>query len=306
MLCNICPRKCNIDRRIDKGFCKSSDTIRIARANLHMWEEGCISGAEGSGTIFFTGCNLRCIFCQNHKISDGGNLTEVDGNKITQVGIEVTSNELADKMLELQFKKANNINLVTGTHYVPQIIRAIDIARGKGLNIPIVYNTSSYESVETIKALEGYIDVYLPDFKYYDDIARKYSNAPDYREIATQAIDEMVRQQPTPIFDDRGMMTRGVIVRHMVIPGHTKDSKRVVKYIHDRYKDDVYISIMSQYTPVRYIAEYPNLNRRLTKREYQKVVDYAINECEVINGYIQEGEVASESFIPDFDLNIII
>ena len=303
MLCNICPRKCNIDRQVNIGVCKSSDMMRIARANLHIWEEECVSGKEGSGTIFFTGCNLKCIYCQNYEISDGGNLTEISNETIKHIGITVTSNGLADIMLELQQKQANNINLVTGTHFVPQIIEAIDIAKSKGLTLPIVYNTSAYENVDTLHALKGYVDVYLPDFKYYNnEIAKKYSSAPDYREIATEAIDEMVRQCPKCSFDSRGIITNGVIIRHLVLPGHTNDSKKIIKYIHDRYKDDVYISIMSQYTPVRHIAEYPNLNRKLTKREYHKVVDYAINECNIENGYIQEGEVASESFIPDFDL----
>lgn len=304
MNCVLCPRNCNIDRSKSQGYCFCSDKIKVSRASLHMWEEPCISGEEGSGTIFFAGCNMRCVYCQNSKISSG------------EVGKEITIDKLSDIMLSLQNKGANNINLVTAGHFVNSVIKAIEIARRKGLSIPIVYNTSSYEKVEQIKALDGYVDIYLPDFKYYDDeLAIKYSNAKGYREIATMAIDEMVRQCGNLEVDSRNMMKRGVIVRHLVLPGLTEDSKHIIKHLYDRYGNKVYISIMNQFTPPELIdkngkggrfsinneAIYPELNRKITEEEYDEVVDYAI-ELGVENGFIQEGETASESFIPDFDL----
>lgn len=256
-----------------------------------MWEEECVSGAEGSGTIFFSGCNMRCVFCQNREISRGS------------VGRKVTQTELADMMLDLQDKRANNINLVTASHYVPKVIEALDIAKTRGLNIPVVYNTSSYEKPKTIRMLKGYVDIYLPDFKYYDNnLALKYSNAADYFEVATKAIDEMVEQCGDAGFDLRGMMTKGVIVRHLVLPGHTADSMNVIQHLYDRYRDRIYISIMNQYTPMQGIAnKYPELGRKVTKREYNKVIDYAV-AIGITNGYIQEGNTAMESFIPDFEL----
>lgn len=263
----------------------------MSRVGLHMWEEPCISGSEGSGTIFFAGCNLRCVFCQNHEISDGGK------------GKEVTVERLAELMLQLQDRNANNINLVTPSHYVPEICRAIILSKDNGLKIPVVYNTSSYENVDTIKMLDGLVDVYLPDFKYYDnDIAVKYSKAPAYREIATKALDEMVRQCGVDVFDDRKIMTEGVIVRHLILPGYTKDSMRVLDYLHERYEDSISISIMSQYTPMNSVADYPELNRPITKREYDKVCNYAIN-IGIEKGFFQEGDVAKESFVPDFDFD---
>lgn len=290
MKCNICPRKCNKDRKDGFGYCRSGDDIKISRSSLHMWEEMCISGKEGSGTIFFSGCNLRCVYCQNREISR------------SCVGKTVSIEGLSDIMLKLQDDGANNINLVTPTHYADKIIPAIKRAKDNGMNLPIVYNTSAYESVETIKLLEGYIDIYLPDFKYYDnELALKYSFAGDYREVAVNAIDEMVRQCQEESFDDRGMMTCGVIVRHMILPGFTGDSRKIIKLLHDRYGDKIYISIMNQYTPLDIVKEYPELNRKITKREYDKVVDYAI-ELGIEKGFIQEGETALESFIPDFEL----
>lgn len=290
MSCNLCPRKCNIDRSTGIGYCQSDNTIKIARSSLHMWEEPCISGAEGSGTIFFAGCNLRCVFCQNREISRGN------------VGKSYSVEELADIMLRLEQEGANNINLVTATHYVDKIIPALEKARTKGLRLPIVYNTSSYENVTTIQSLNGYVDIYLPDFKYYDnEIALKYSFAGDYRQIAIEAIDEMVRQCGQACFDDKNMMTRGVIVRHLILPGYTKDSKEVIKLLHDRYGNKIYISIMNQYTPLDIVKDYPELNRKITTYEYDKVVDYAIS-IGVENGFVQEGDTASESFIPDFDV----
>ena len=291
MKCTLCPQECDVDRKLYKGYCNSGENIRISRSDLHMWEEECISGENGSGTIFFSGCNLQCVFCQNQAISRG------------EVGKIITTKELADSMLELQSRSANNINLVTAAHFLPKVIEAIDIARKAGLSIPIVYNTSSYEKAEAIRSLNGYVDVYLPDFKYYsNELALKYSKVPDYSIVATKAIDEMVRQCPEVIFDDRGIITKGVIIRHLILPGHTNDSKNVLKYLHERYGSSVYISIMNQYTPMGRLENYPELDRMVTKREYDKVVDYAV-AIGIENGYIQEGNTASESFIPDFDVS---
>jgi len=289
MKCNNCPRKCNIDRNEHYGYCQSPAKIKVSRYGLHMWEEPCISGREGSGTIFFSGCNMKCIFCQNHEISTG------------KKGAEITVDRLSELMLILQEEKANNINLVTPSHYVPEICKAIIIAKDNGLSIPIVYNTSSYENVESIKMLEGLVDIYLPDFKYYDnDIALRYSKAPEYRDIATRAIDEMVRQCGGDFYDEREIMTRGVIVRHLILPGHTKDSMKIMEYLHDRYGDSICISIMSQFTPMIFVADYPELNRKITAREYNKVCDYALN-IGIERGFFQEGDVAKDSFVPEFD-----
>jgi putative pyruvate formate lyase activating enzyme len=254
-----------------------------------MWEEPCISGVEGSGTVFFSGCNLKCVFCQNKPIALGGK------------GHLVTIRQLAELFLLLQDKGANNINLVTPTHFVPQISEALSIAKDRGLVIPIVYNTSSYEKVETLQGLQGLVDIYLPDLKYFDNsLSEKYSHAPNYFDYARKAIDEMVRQVGVPIFDEAGMMKRGVIIRHMVLPGHTNDSKRLIEYIYKTYGDDVYISLMNQYTPPAFLEGYSEINRKVTKREYEKVVNFAI-ELGIVNAFIQEGETANESFIPDFD-----
>lgn len=288
-VCIDCPRKCGVDRDYSLGYCRSSNVLKVARAALHMWEEPCVSGTEGSGAIFFSGCNMQCVFCQNKEIAHAEN------------GKEITVNRLAKIMLELQEKGANNINLVTPSHYVNQILPAIDIARANGLGLPIVYNSSSYECVDTIKKLEGYVDVYLPDCKYYDDnLARNYSKAPNYHSISIKAIAEMVRQTGKVSFDSRGIIVKGVIVRHLVLPGHTKDSIAVLKSLYENFGSEVYISIMSQYTPLKHIEEYPQLNRRITAREYNKVVDFAV-ETGIENGFIQEMDVASESFIPRFD-----
>lgn len=289
-ICNLCPRECNVDRGLGKtGFCKVPNQIKVARAGLHFWEEGCISGSEGSGTVFFSGCNLRCVYCQNRKIAEG------------VYGKEITVDRLTAIFLELEKQGANNINLVTPSHYVLQIIEALKLAKQQGLTVPVVYNSSAYEKVETLKLLEGYVDVYLPDFKYMDDeISKKYSNAPDYSQVAKDAIAEMVRQVGTPCFDDREMMKKGVIVRHLVLPGFIDDSKKIIKYLYDTYGNDIYISILSQFTPLPYLKEYPEIDRKITEAEYDEVVDYAI-EIGVENGFIQEGDVALESFIPDFD-----
>lgn len=288
-VCTACPRGCKVDRDATTGYCGVLGELMVARAALHMWEEPCISGKEGSGTIFFSGCNLRCVFCQNHNIAAGG------------AGFSVTTDKLAEIMLELQGKGANNINLVTPSHYVDKIVTSIVKAKALGLKLPIVYNTGGYDGIETLKKLDGLVDIYLPDFKYVSgELAKKYSNAPDYFEVASAALDEMYRQTGGCQFDDNGMMMKGIIVRHLILPGCVKDSKAVIQYIYEKYGDDVYISIMNQYTPLKYVEAYPEINRRVTKREYDSVVDYAI-ELGVENAFIQEGAAAKESFIPEFD-----
>lgn len=289
--CRLCPRNCHADRNgTQKGFCGEGSCVRIARAALHFWEEPCISGKVGSGAVFFTGCSLRCIFCQNHNIADG------------TVGREVTSEQLADIFLMLQTKGAANINLVTAGHFLLQVVEALHLAKEKGLKIPIVYNSSGYERVEAIRQLSGLVDIYLPDCKYYDSaLSRDFSHAPDYFEIAAAAIAEMVTQAGELSFDETtGLMKRGVIIRHLILPGHTKDSMKVLKYLHDTYQDSVYISIMNQYTPVVRQSRFPELNRTVTKREYEKVIDFAL-QCGITQAFIQEGQTAKESFIPQFD-----
>jgi putative pyruvate formate lyase activating enzyme len=288
--CILCPRECKVDRtKGNRGYCKVSEELIVARAALHMWEEPCISGEEGSGTVFFSGCSLGCVYCQNYNIANG--LT----------GKPITVERLSDIFLELQKKQANNINLVTPSHYVPQIIDAIILGREKGLSLPIVYNSSAYEKVETLRLLEGYIDIYLPDLKYMQPgPAELYSKAADYFDYASKAIAEMVRQIGGAEFDVRGMMKRGVVVRHLLLPGYLKDSKNIIKYLYDSYGDTIYISIMNQYTPLPRMTAYPLMNRRVSDEEYEELVDYAI-ELGVENGFIQEGETASESFIPEFN-----
>ncbi len=290
--CKLCPRQCGVNRQAGmSGYCGVTAEVTIARASLHMWEEPCISGTNGSGTVFFTGCPLKCVFCQNRKIAIGS------------TGIKISIERLTEIFLELQKKGAHNINLVTPTHYVPQIVEALRMAKKKGLSVPIVYNTGSYEKVETLRLLEGLIDIWLPDCKYYDkELAARYSNAPDYFDVANAAIAEMVRQAGKLIFED-GLMKRGVIVRHMILPGQTRDSRRIIEKLHKQYGDRIYISIMNQYTPLAQMESFPEINRRITKREYDKVVDYAIS-INVENAFIQEGETAKESFIPDFESGI--
>ena len=263
--------------------------VYLARAALHMWEEPCISGTKGSGAVFFSGCGLRCCFCQNHDIAIGSR------------GLEISVDRLGEIFLELKEKGAANINLVTGAHYVPQIIQALEQARRQGMDLPVVYNSSGYEKVETLKMLEGYVEIYLPDMKYIEqELARKFSHAPDYVETAKAAIAEMVRQTGPCQFDMDGYIRKGTIVRHLILPGHTKNSMEVLRYLHETYGEDIYISIMNQYTPVRELKEFKELNRKVTKREYEKVLDAAVN-MGIQNGFIQEGETASESFIPEFD-----
>lgn len=286
--CDICPRKCGVNReKGELGFCKMKDKIKIARYSLHYWEEPIISGETGSGTIFFSGCNLKCIFCQNYKISS------------ENMGKEISVERLKEICLELQNMGANNINLVTGTHFLPLIKEALILAKKEGLTIPIVYNTSSYENVESLKEMEGLIDIYLPDLKYYDNkLAENFSLANNYFEIATNAIKEMVRQTGKPVIENN-IMKKGVIVRHLLLPNNLEDSKKIIKYLHDTYDEDIYISIMNQYTPIKKFDKYPELNRTLTDKEYDELVNYAC-DLNITQAFIQEGETCKESFIPDF------
>lgn len=291
--CTLCPRSCLVDRtKGERGICGQSDKLKVARAALHYWEEPCISGKEGSGTVFFSGCALHCVFCQNANIANG------------TAGKEISIERLAEIFLELQEKKANNINLVTPGHFVPQIVMALQAAKNQGLVIPVVYNTSSYECVDTIKKLEGLVDIYLPDFKYMDTgLSAKYSHATDYSEVAKKAVGEMVRQTGGAVFlhnDEDDLISRGTIVRHLLLPGCVEDSKAVIRYLYETYGNRIYISIMNQFTPLPGVKKYPELNRRVTEEEYEEVVDYAIS-LGVENGFIQEGETAEESFIPEFD-----
>lgn len=289
--CILCPRNCNTNRSTENtGACMVSGKLKVARAALHFWEEPCISGEAGSGAVFFSGCALHCVFCQNDKISRG------------QAGKEIEKERLVQIFLELQDKGANNINLVTPGQYVPHIIWAVEQARNQGLKLPIVYNTSSYEKVDTIKMLEGIVDIYLPDFKYMDSaLAQKYSHAMDYPEAAKAAIAEMVRQQPEPVINEEtGLMEKGVIVRQLLLPGLLDDAKAIVRYLYETYGDSIYLSLMSQFTPLPNVEGFPELNRKVTEAEYDEYVDYAI-DLGVNNGFIQEGDVAEESFIPDFD-----
>lgn len=289
--CTLCPRECHADRTNGEvGICGVSGTeIMGARAALHMWEEPCVSGETGSGTVFFSGCPLRCVYCQNYDIAH------------VKRGTGITVERLAEIFLELQEKGAANINLVTPTHYTMELICAITMAKEKGLRLPIVYNCSGYEKVDTLKMLEGIVDIYLTDFKYMDsEMAKRYSKAPDYPNIAKAALAEMVRQQGEPEFDEKGMMKKGVIVRHLLLPGYLKNAKDVVKYVYETYGDKVYLSLMNQYTPLPHVEKYEEINRRITEDEYEEFLDYAI-ELGVENGFVQEGETAEESFIPAFD-----
>ena len=263
--------------------------MTVARAALHFWEEPCISGDRGSGAVFFSGCSLGCVYCQNRTIAR------------MQSGREITEERLAEIFLELQDQGAANINLVTACHYVPQVKRSLDIAKSRGLTLPVVYNSGGYEKKETLKMLEGYVDVYLPDYKYHDmDLAGKFSRASGYPEAAQDAIREMVRQTGECRFDESGYIQRGTIVRHLILPGHTRNSIDALTWLYRTFGDAIYISIMNQFTPVQSIPEYPELNRRVTPREYRKVVDYALN-LGIKNGFTQEGTAAAESFIPEFD-----
>ncbi len=328
--CSICPRNCHVNRDITTGFCHQGAVITAARAALHMWEEPCISGTNGSGAVFFSGCNMGCVFCQNYEIAHG------------QVQKEISIRHLADIFLRLQDDEhAHNINLVTPSHFIPQIVNALELAKNDGLVIPIVYNTSSYEKVESLKLLDGLVDIYLPDFKYVDSsISKKYSACPDYYEIAMPAIKEMYRQVGNPEFKDINtgviynaseyndyveamsesenndytsnyaesktddysgpLMTKGVIVRHLTLPGQLEDSKKVIRYLLQNFGDSVYISIMNQFTPMPNARLFPELGRRVTADEYEELIDYAIN-LGLENGFLQGDETALDSFIPAFD-----
>lgn len=287
--CRLCPKECRVDRTNGKtGVCGASDKIKIARAAPHHWEEPCLSGTKGSGTVFFSGCNMSCVYCQNSEISRK--------NK----GIEITKERLCDIFFELKDAGAHNINLVTAGHFLPLVLGAVAKAKEKNINIPFVYNSSGYEKADALKAADGLIDIYLPDFKYMDKMrANRYSAASDYPEVAMKAIDEMVRQKQTCIFDDDGIMQSGVIVRHLLLPDGLIESKKVIKYLYEKYKDNIYISIMSQYTPFGNLENYPELLNKVKFSDYEKLIDYAV-KIGVCNAFIQEGEAASESFIPDF------
>lgn len=288
--CLLCPRKCGINRRTGQtGVCGVSSEIKVARAALHYWEEPCISGKRGSGAVFFSGCSLHCVFCQNREISDG------------KEGKVISKERLSDIFMELADKGANNINLVTPGQYIPDIVWAVNDAKSRGMKLPIIYNTSGYENVTELKLLEGIVDVYLPDFKYMDStFSARYSRAKDYPSVAKQALSEMVRQQPDVVIDNAtGLIQKGVIVRQLLLPGHVNDAKAVLKYLYDTYHDHVYISMMSQFTPIA-LKDYPEINRTVTRREYERLVDYAL-EIGITNAFIQEGDVAKDSFIPAFD-----
>lgn len=288
--CLLCPRKCGINRSTGQtGVCGVSSEIKVARAALHYWEEPCISGKRGSGAVFFSGCSLHCVFCQNRESSDG------------KAGKLISKERLSDIFMELADKGANNINLVTPGQYIPDIVWAVNDAKSRGMKLPIIYNTSGYENVTELKLLEGIVDVYLPDFKYMDStLSVRYSRAKDYPSVAKQALSEMVRQQPDVVIDDAtGLIQKGVIVRQLLLPGHVNDAKAVLKYLYDTYHDHVYISMMSQFTPIA-LKDYPEINRTVTRREYERLVDYAL-EIGITNAFIQEGDVAKDSFIPAFD-----
>lgn len=306
--CNICPRNCKVNREQQAGYCGMTSQLKAARAALHFWEEPCFSGNRGSGTVFFSGCALHCVFCQNKDIANG------------RAGKELTVERLAEIFLELQEQKAHNINLVTAGHFAPWVACALELAKNKGLTLPILYNSSGYESVESLKQLQGLIDIYLPDFKYWkQETANRYSNAPDYPLVAKAAIAEMVRQVGPAMFvteeqtngldaeyqqaeDSLDIMKKGVLVRHLILPEHLEESKAIIQYLYETYGDTIYLSIMNQYTPMPGMKEggYPELSRKITSKEYDEVVDYAI-DLGVENAFIQEGETAKESFIPAFD-----
>lgn len=288
--CELCPRKCHINRNINKGICSNTSTLKVARSALHYFEEPSISGTNGSGTIFFSGCNLKCCYCQNKGISNDN------------FGINISVERLSELMLELQAKNANNINLVTPTHFVPSIIEAIKLARKKGLSIPIVYNTSGYESVATIKLLAGYVDIYLTDFKYFDNkLGEDLSKVKNYFEIASLALEEMYKQVGKNKFASNGMMTKGIIVRCLVLPTKGADTKKIINYLYKKYQDNIYLSIMNQYTPVNHSDTFTFLNDKVSDKEYDDIINYAL-DLGVKNAYIQEGETQDESFIPPFNL----
>ena len=288
--CRLCPRQCGVDRSKRTGYCGVSERVKLARAALHFWEEPCISGERGSGTVFFSGCALKCVFCQNYQLSAG------------HFGKEVSIQRLAEIFLELQQQGAHNINLVTGGHYVPQIVQVLELVR-KDLKIPVVYNSSGYETVETLRQLKGYVDIYLPDLKYYSpERSARYSNARDYFAVASQAVQEMFSQVGPVQFDEQGMLQKGVVVRHMVMPNGVEDTMDILTWIAEHLPlDDILVSVMSQYTPFYKSADYPEINRRLTQEEYDRVLDWM--ECMGIEqGFVQELSSAKEEYTPDFSL----
>lgn len=287
MVCNMCPRKCNIDRSEKTGFCGMNDKIKIARAELHFWEEPCISGEKGSGTVFFSGCPLKCVYCQNSDISSGG------------FGKEITTERLAEIFRELEEKGAHNINLVTPTHYSEQILEALKIYRP---GIPIVYNCSGYENTETLKKFENIVDIYLTDIKYFDsEVSEKYSKAKDYFEVASESVKEMIFQQPENIFDENGIMIKGVIIRHLVLPLNLTQTRKIFEWIKNNLPENVIISLMSQYIPMGKACEYKEINRKITPREYEKALDM-FDEFGFENGFMQELSSSKEDFIPPFNL----
>lgn len=287
--CKLCPRKCNIDRYNNTGFCGAGSQAKIALVSLHPWEEPCLVGEKGAGTVFFSYCNLRCVYCQNYEISHGGK------------GIIVTDERLAEIFLEQQARGAATLDLVTPTHYALNIIKALDIARQQGFNLPVVYNSSAYETPETIAALNGYVDIYLPDLKYFSpEASEKYSKAKDYFKVASQAIQKMYEQVGKTVLANDGRMTSGVLVRHMVLPSYRHDSMQIVKWLWNNFGDNISISLMSQYTPMYKAGDYKKINRRLTTFEYESVVNYAI-DLGIKKCFVQERRAASEEYVPSFD-----
>ncbi len=289
--CTLCPRQCKANRYQESshGVCRVGAELKLARAALHHWEEPCISGTNGSGAVFFSGCSMGCVFCQNQSISHG------------DAGVVIPKERLVEIFLELQEQGAHNINLVTPGHYTPHIIWAVEHAREQGLSIPIVCNTGGYELVDTIKRLEGIVDIYLPDFKYSDRaFSQKYSHAPDYPEVAQKAIAEMVRQQPKAVFGEDGLLQRGVVVRLLILPGLLHDARRSLRYLYEHYGNQIYYSLMSQYTPLAHVEKYPELQHRVSEEAYMNLVQYALS-LGIEHGFTQEREVALESFIPAFD-----
>ncbi len=289
--CELCPRKCKANRKEDKtGFCGGAKEVKIARAALHFWEEPCISGENGSGTVFFSGCTMRCIFCQNREISRG------------EAGKIVSTERLAEIFLELQEKGANNINLVTPMHYAPQITEALDIARKNGLSLPIVWNTGGWELPESVAAVKNYADIWLTDFKYFDNsLAEKFSSAKNYFEYASASLHQMVEQTGEAVFGDDDMMKKGVIVRHLMLPGHLEDTKNVLRFLWENFGEKIWISIMNQYTPLCSYERYPELSRTVSEEEYDEAIDFACS-LGIENAFVQEGGTVGESFIPPFDL----
>lgn len=288
--CGLCPRKCGIDRSKNSGFCGGGSLVKVARAALHFWEEPCISGEEGSGAVFFSGCTMRCVFCQNREISRG------------EAGKLITVERLAEIFLELQQKGANNINLVTPMHYAPQILSALGIARSGGLTVPTVWNTGGWELPESVDSVRDYADIWLTDFKYFDSgLALELSGAKNYFEIASAALCAMVKNTGEPVFDECGIMKKGVIVRHLMLPGHLDDTKKVLRYLYETCGDKIWISIMNQYTPLCESAAHPELSRTVSDEEYDEAIDYACS-LGIENAFVQEGGTVGESFIPPFDL----